>query len=314
MPRAVIEYRCLLISPSDVDAERDALASLVHDWNAHIGESLGARVVLVRWETHAVPDTSSPPQQSVNQQIVDDSDFGIAVFWTRLGTETSVAPSGSVEEVKRLMARGARVLVYFSGMPVPQERLRDDQFQRLQAFKAEVQGAALLGSYSSLEDLRHQVQLHLTTVVAGLLQADRSQPSPEPSGANVLTASTPDVRVRVAAATVAPGPDAVEVLAITVQNHSPLVVYVASVVLILAGQRKLWAPRDFVTSECQRRRVLQPGESMTFMMSPDEVAKHSKAAPVEYAAAVDDIGREFRSSSAELAQALKDLKIDERAG
>jgi hypothetical protein len=56
MPRQTIEYRCLLISPGDVSAERDALTELVNRWNAQIGRGLNARVELVRWESHATPD------------------------------------------------------------------------------------------------------------------------------------------------------------------------------------------------------------------------------------------------------------------
>jgi|SRR5947209_8424752 len=61
MPRQIIEYRCLLISPGDVTEERDALTKLVNDWNAQVGNGLGARVDLVRWESHATPDMAGPP-------------------------------------------------------------------------------------------------------------------------------------------------------------------------------------------------------------------------------------------------------------
>src|SRR5438045_1658210 len=99
MPQQIIEYRCLLISPGDVAEERDALTKLVNDWNAQIGCGLGVRVELVRWESHATPDMSGPPQEVINTQLLGDCDLGIAVFWSRLGTPTSTHPSGSVEEV-----------------------------------------------------------------------------------------------------------------------------------------------------------------------------------------------------------------------
>jgi hypothetical protein len=120
MPGTVTEYRCLLISPSDVEEEREALLEVVARWNAHDGKALGARVELVRWETHAVPDSGQPAQASLNRQIVDECDFGIAVFWARLGTPTASEHSGSIEEINRLKARGANVLVCFNAAPVPQ--------------------------------------------------------------------------------------------------------------------------------------------------------------------------------------------------
>jgi hypothetical protein len=178
MARTVSELRCLLISPGDVDAERAAVSEVVDRWNAQVGESLGARVNLVRWETHSVPDASGAPQHVLNRQIVDGCDFGIAVFWGRLGSPTASQPSGSVEEIERLRARGARVLIYFSTKDIAQAALRDDQFKRLQAFKQKMQREGLLGAYGSISHLREQVQLHLTSVVAELLERQRGQPVP----------------------------------------------------------------------------------------------------------------------------------------
>ena len=39
--------------------ERDALTELITNWNAQIGRALGARVDLVKWESHSVPDMSA---------------------------------------------------------------------------------------------------------------------------------------------------------------------------------------------------------------------------------------------------------------
>src|SRR5438132_5201090 len=139
MAKTITEFRCLLISPGDVANERDALTEVVANWNAHIGEALGGRIQVIRWETHGVPDASAPAQEVLNRQIVDECDFGIAVFWARLGTPTSTHLSGSIEEIEQLRKRGARVLVYFNTAPVPQELLKDDQFDKLRDFKAKLQ-------------------------------------------------------------------------------------------------------------------------------------------------------------------------------
>ena len=99
MPTPIIEYRCLLISPSDVLEERDALTSLVQRWNAQVGTGLNARLELVRWEFHATPDLSDTAQNVINAQLLESCDLGIAVFWSRLGTPTPTYPSGSIEEI-----------------------------------------------------------------------------------------------------------------------------------------------------------------------------------------------------------------------
>ena len=124
MAKRVIEYRCLMISPSDVEAERNAVSQVIELWNAQVGSALDARIHLFRWETHAVPDASGPPQQVLNRQIVDECDFGIAIFWARLGSPTTTHLSGSIEEIDRLRERGARVLVYFSTAAINRKAAR----------------------------------------------------------------------------------------------------------------------------------------------------------------------------------------------
>lgn len=114
MPTPIIEYRCLLISPSDVLEERDALTSLVQHWNAQVGTGLNARLELVRWESHATPDMSDTAQNVINAQLLESCELGIAVFWSRLGTPTATYPSGSIEEIYKINSErraGARVFL-----------------------------------------------------------------------------------------------------------------------------------------------------------------------------------------------------------
>ena len=170
MSKRTIEYSCLLISPSDVNEERAAIVDVINHWNAQIGKNHDASVRLVMWETHAVPDVSAPAQEVLNRDIVDECDFGIAVFWTRLGSPTTTYDSGSMEEIERLRQRGARVLVYMGSAPIPQERLKDDQYHRLSEFKKQLRNEGLLGTYHDVADLREQILLHTTTVVIHLLQ------------------------------------------------------------------------------------------------------------------------------------------------
>jgi hypothetical protein len=310
MARTVIEYRCLLISPGDVDAERAAISEVVQQWNAQVGDALGARVNLVRRETHSVPDVSASPQAVLNRQIVDESDFAIAVFWGRLGTPTGSHMSGSIEEIDQLRTRGARVLIYFSSAPIPQDTLRDDQFLRLQEFKSGIQQAGLLGSYNDISDLREQALLHLTSVVAGLLQRDRVQPSPAESNQVVLTAPRPDVRVIAYSAEVMPRQGPNRILRVVVQNHSPIVVFVANISIALRTGTMLMAPRDVITGEFQSRRPLQPGESYALNMDGDALLAGDRYSPEDilYVVVTDDVGREYRSSEESMQAVLKQFR------
>jgi hypothetical protein len=134
---------------------------VIQRWNAPVGANRSVRVEPVRWETHTHPDLSGPAQAKVNEQIVDDCDFGIAVFWSRLGTPTAEYDSGSVEEVERLTRRGAKVMLYRPTRPIPPGKLNTRQYDRLQELSKQYQERGLLGQFSDINELREMVNKDL---------------------------------------------------------------------------------------------------------------------------------------------------------
>jgi hypothetical protein len=304
MPKAVTEYRCLLISPSDVRQERDSLTDLVNRWNAQIGQALGARVELVRWESHASPDMSGPPQGIINSQLLEDCDFAIAIFWTRLGTPTAEYESGSVEEIYRLIERGARVLIYFNTSPIPQESLSNDQFQRLQEIKKRFDKEGLLGSYGDISNLREQVHLHLTSIVSELLSKDLASSGSLPRS---------DVKVKANIGFVSDSNNELQkILNISVENHSPLPFFMGNINLKLKDGQLFFVPKDFVTGEFQARRKLHPGESFAFHIKPDVISRKVDPRDLVCVTVTDDINRVYESPESDF-QLLIHVLFDDDA-
>jgi hypothetical protein len=164
MPRNARVYDCLVISPGDVDAERDAIDGAVQFYNTVFGIHSGVVVQTSRWE-YAAPDPHGPPQAVINRQIGDHCELGIAVFWSRLGTPTDEHDSGSIEEIERLLARGARVMVYHCVRDVPQDRLRDSQYPLLQAKLVELKQRGLVKEFRTTEELTKLVLGHLGSAI-----------------------------------------------------------------------------------------------------------------------------------------------------
>jgi len=307
MPRRIVEYRCLLISPSDVTEEREALSGLIARWNAQIGVGLNARIELVKWESHATPQMGGSPQDLLNEQIVQDCDLGLAVFRSRLGTPTENHESGSVEEVYRLAGEGKRVLVYFSNEPIPQEALRDDQFSNLQAVRERFQQDGLLSTFNDTADLREKVQLHLTNVITQLLQQGSQGPSAD--APEVVTAPRPDVRVRAYSAIVFDtGPFSNSktrtLLAIGIANHSPVPVFISAVAMTLKeGDQGLLLTSDAATGGAIGRR-LESGESTVVSMDPVNLKEKVDLADIETIVVSDAVGREYIVPHSEVQDAL----------
>ena len=304
MARQVTHYKCLVISPSDVDDAREAVVQALLDWNAHAGEGLGVKLEAVRWESHARPEMGDGPQQVLNKQIVDDCDFGVAVFWSRLGSPTPEHPSGSVEEIERLLAKGANVMVYFCDAPIPQKMLVDDQYRRLQEVKSSFRERGILANYQTVDDLRRVVPLHVNGLVNSLLIQQRAAGLPIPSQ-GTATAPIPDIRVTVSAALLNPGPSMFAGIVVEVQNHSPNDFFFSSLLFQRSDGSQLFVQQDFATGEYLTPRKIEPGNSFTFVVNPQDfytaLAGHEPTTVV----AKDKIDRRFRSREGELAAALR---------
>lgn len=306
MAKTVIEYKCLLISPSDVDAERKAIFEVISSWNAQIGESLGTRIDLVTWESHSVPEMGGEPQAILNRQLVDDSDFGIAVFWSRLGTPTTHHDSGSIEEIEKLMERGAKVRVYFSEKSLPHD-VDLTQMKKLREAKQKFQLNGLLGKYNDIADLREQVILHLTKTVAELLVKDRGF-APSVVNASTSTLKKPDIRIKFAPAYAQTWVDGVkDVFTIQVQNHSNIKVFMGMVRMLLDDGRQLVFTKDSLTGLPQMRRELLPGESFSVNILPEDIFENVSPDEVVGVAVTDDIDRVYELRSDEVKESLKSL-------
>lgn len=292
-----------MISPSDVDDAREAIGAALRDWNAHAGEGLAVKIEPVRWESHARPEMGATPQEIINKQIVDDCDFGIAVFWTRLGSPTAEHASGSVEEIERLLAKGANVMVYFCEAPVPQDALKDDQYSRLQELKRSYRERGLLANYSSIEELRRIVPLHVNGTMNALLIQQRAAGQPIPSQ-GTATAPMPDVRVTVAAGFV--GRDSpIPCVAVEVQNHSPNDFFFSTLLFQRADRQQVFLQRDFATGDFLVPRKIEPGNGLTFVVDPTELLSGLRGLEPTFVLVKDKIDRRFYSREGELANALR---------
>src|ERR1700757_314074 len=97
-------YRILIASPSDLSEEREVATAAVNDWNALHAAAEGIVILPFRWEPHPPPTAGVRPQAAINKQLVADADVLIGMFWTRIGTSTGVADSGTLEEIDQFVA------------------------------------------------------------------------------------------------------------------------------------------------------------------------------------------------------------------
>lgn len=166
------------------------IRDLVYQWNDTHSPLSGVVLLPVMWETHAVPQMGDRPQGIINKQIVANTDLLVGVFWTRLGTHTGRAESGTVEEIEEFRRQGKPVLLYFSSAPVVPDSIDMEQYQKLKEYKESLRDQGLMWEYSEVDEFRSQVDRHLVGTVNRFIEVTADSPGEvqtEPA-----SAETPD--------------------------------------------------------------------------------------------------------------------------
>ncbi len=159
----ILLVKVLIASPSDVAEERKIAEEVIKKMNARLQLPLMLEAVL--WESHAAPEAGRRVQGILNEQIVDECDCAIGIFWTRIGTGTGIAPGGAVEELERMIVSGKLVMLYFSNVPLSPNKIDWQQVAKLHEFRELIQKRALCEQYDTLhefsEKLAHQLEIQV---------------------------------------------------------------------------------------------------------------------------------------------------------
>jgi hypothetical protein len=155
----------MIASPGDVEVERSIVREVIADWNAANTSVTGKMLQPVGWDTHSAPEMGDRPQSIINKQVLKQSDLLVAVFWTRLGTPTDVAPSGTVEEIGEHVKAGKPAMIYFSNAPVRPDSVDEEQYKALKEFREECKRRGLIETYESQTDFRNKFARHLATTL-----------------------------------------------------------------------------------------------------------------------------------------------------
>jgi nucleoside 2-deoxyribosyltransferase len=190
MPQAARVFSLFLASPGDVADESAVIGQLVEEWNQHHGGRLNAFVTVTSWRKNAYAAAGAEPQAIINRQVLDTADIVVANFWTRFGTPTSVAGSGTAEEIERSIAAGKHVMIYYSDRPIPPSKFDAAEYARIDAFRKKHEKHSLQWSYPDLEAFRELFRSQLALLMNDLCATPAASPSPEPAPIDESTDGT----------------------------------------------------------------------------------------------------------------------------
>ena len=163
--------RVFIASPGDVTEEREILEQVIQEINRVWGRSIPIRLELISWDTHTHPDLSTDPQAVINEQIEDGYEIFIGILWTKLGTPTGRAPSGTIEEFQRAYYRhksdpkSVKVMFYFKTTAISPSEINPSQIAQIQEFKDSLATKALYSEFSTIEEFESFSRQHLSMLV-----------------------------------------------------------------------------------------------------------------------------------------------------
>ncbi|MDX2081376.1 MAG: hypothetical protein SFU53_11390 [Terrimicrobiaceae bacterium] len=154
-----------LCGPGDVEAEIKIAQEVVTEWNTHHGDALGLFVQHRYWKTDAYPDASERGQGVINRQLIDDTNILVGLFWSRFGSPTGLASSGTEEEIRRGISLKKHVAIYFSDQdPLPPDTTTS-QLAQLNLFREEMRNSGLTWSFRTRAEFRSLFAGHLAKTI-----------------------------------------------------------------------------------------------------------------------------------------------------
>ena len=171
-------YRILIASPSDVEEEREIAVSVIQEWNDLYSYVRKVALLPLRWETHTAPEYGTRPQEVINRAIVDECDLLVGIFWTRIGSPTGAADSGTLEEIERVGKAEKPIMLYFSNVETDPDKIELDQIEKLRKFKKKSYPKELIESYKKIMEFRDKFSKQLEIKVRDLQLSDASRKTP----------------------------------------------------------------------------------------------------------------------------------------
>jgi hypothetical protein len=181
MPYSATVFSVMLASPSDVIQIKSAADEVIRDWNAAHSRATSIMLLPIDWAIHSSPAMGERPQEIINQQVLENADVLVGIFWTRLGTPTGEYASGTVEEIEKHIQAQKPTMLYFSSIPVSPESVDTDQLLSLRKFRDKMKDEGRLEFFDNEMDFRSKFSRQLALVMNTNTYITDNLPTDQPS-------------------------------------------------------------------------------------------------------------------------------------
>ena len=175
-----------LCGPGDVSRELEIAKEVVVDWNHKHSDALNVYLKHQHWATDSTPDMRGRAQGIINHQMIDDADIIVAVFWSRFGTPTGIANSGTEEEIRRGISLGKKVMVYFSDLEPLPKPTHIRQLTQVNKFREELKEKGIYWSFARRQDFHSSFDKHLARAVHEMIP-DSTTPRTDEASQSIVS-------------------------------------------------------------------------------------------------------------------------------
>lgn len=136
------EIKIFIASPGDTLDERNLIEKHIEEWNSTYGDDdRNIQLKIVRWEKDLAIRSDITPQEAINEDLLKDCDILTGIFWTRFGSPTNNAESGTIEEIEYFLSQKKPVLMYFLEKPLTPTDINklSEQLKKINEFKTKYQ-------------------------------------------------------------------------------------------------------------------------------------------------------------------------------
>jgi len=124
--------------------------------------------------------------QVINRQLVEKSDILVAIFWTRVGSPSGVAESGTIEEIEVHLKFGKPAMIYFSTAALPHE-VDTEQLNAVRKIRKQYEIRVLVRTFEGPSEFERVFSQHLASSMVDYLKR-------QPESDKILAASPVDGR------------------------------------------------------------------------------------------------------------------------
>lgn len=210
MPQ-VEKLKIFLASPSDVPTERRYVGKVIDELNRTVAAHRGVYFQVTSSE-NAFPGYGKDGQAILNEQIgkMQEYDLFIGIMWSRVGTPTPRATSGTAEEFGRAVQALRRkkkpeVWFYFRSSKVHPPATAEEarQLGEVAAFRNKFRGKGLFREYGTPAAFRDQLREHLTLWLNQ--RQEKTPTATKPSTASRKTPTSKNTSTRTSGIVKGPG-------------------------------------------------------------------------------------------------------------